>query len=381
MNVFLLAQTLAYPDGGGHFWVYLNWALGLRAAGAEVTWVESIDPKSSHADVLAQMERLRAGLKPYGFDQSIRLLSLRPSDTPPELEALRLTNARALEADLLVNFRYGLPQEILNLFRRTAMIDIDPGLLQHWVSQKQMDFGRHTFYFSTGERLGKPGSKVPDLGLRWHHVHPCVALELWSVTGAAPDAPLTTVSHWQAAEWIVEANGDYYQNDKKSGFLPFLDLPRRVSRPLELALCLGDAEWDQADRRELEGKGWRIANSHVVAGSPALYQQYIRQSYGEFSACKPSCVRFDMAWVSDRTLCYLASGKPAVVEYTGASSYLPQNGAGGIWRFRTLDEAAEAVDAIAADYPNQCRLARALAEEHFDATKQAAKLLDVVRSA
>lgn len=380
MKVTLLAQTLAYPDGGGHFWVYLNWALGLRAAGAEVTWLESIDPKSSPADVVVQVERLRAGLKPYGFDGSISLLSLRPRDTPPELEALRLTPARALEADLLVNFRYGLPQEILNLFRRTALIDIDPGLLQHWVAQKQMDFGRHTFYFSTGERLGQPGSNVPDLGLRWHHVRPCVALELWPVTAAAPDAPFTTVSHWQAAEWIVEANGDYYQNDKKSGFLPFLDLPGRVSRPLELALCLGDTnDWDKADRRELEGKGWRVANSHEVAGSPALYQDYIRRSYGEFSACKPSCVRFSMAWVSDRTLCYLASGKPVVAQHTGASSYLPDGD--GMWRFRTLDEAVEAVNAIAADYPNQCRRARALAEEHFDAATQAGKLLSVVRAA
>ncbi len=175
MKVSLLAQTIGYPEGGGHFWVYLNWALGLRASGARVTWIESIDPKISHHDVVERVAHLRSFLKPYGFDQSIALLSLRSGDIPPDLASLEITGDRAREADLFINFRYGLPQEILDRFRTTALIDIDPGLLQFWVGRNHLALSRHDFYFTIGEGVGRPGGKVSDLGLRWEHIPPCVA--------------------------------------------------------------------------------------------------------------------------------------------------------------------------------------------------------------
>ena len=373
MKVFVHAQTLGYLQGGGHFWVYLNWALGLRAAGAEVTWIESVDPKLSPEDLPERVKQLRTLLQSYGFDKSIGLLSLRPGDVPEPVRDLEISEARAREIDLFINFRYGLAQEILDRFRNTALIDIDPGLLQVWVGQNQLALSRHDHYFTIGEGVGRPGGRVPDVGLNWHHIPPCVALELWPVALAAPGAPFTTVSHWQAHEFVVEADGYWYPNDKRSGFLPFLDLPGRVSRPMELALCLG--EGDGADRKMMEAKGWRIRHAYDVAGTPQDYHSYIQNSYGEFSACKPSSVRFAIAWTSDRTLCYLASGKPAVVQHTGASAILPDRA--GLWRFQTLDEAAEAVEAIAADYPNQCRLARSLAEEVFDARKVTGRVLEI----
>jgi hypothetical protein len=80
------------------------------------------------------------------------------------------------------------------------------------------------------------------------------------------------------------------------------------------------------------------------------------------------------AWVSDRTLCYLASGKPAVVQHTGASRFLPD--AAGLFRFRDLAEAARCLEVVAADYERQAGLARALAEEHFDARKVVRTVLE-----
>ena len=89
---------------------------------------------------------------------------------------------------------------------------------------------------------------------------------------------------------------------------------------------------------------------------------------------KPACVRLQNAWVSDRTLCYLASAKPAVVQHTGPSRFLPE--AAGMFRFRNLQEAARCLEQVAGDYERQCRLARALAEEHFDARKVVGRLLE-----
>jgi hypothetical protein len=179
------------------------------------------------------------------------------------------------------------------------------------------------------------------------------------------------VSHWSAREWVC-FGAESYLNDKRSGFLPFLDLPRHTTQPLELALCLAADE--NEERQGLEARGWRIRHAHEVAATPPEYQCYLQGSRGEFSCAKPSCVRLQNAWISDRTLCYLASGKPAVVQHTGPSDFLPD--AAGLFRFRDLVEAARCLERVAADYDRQCRLARGLAEEYFDARTVVRRVLE-----
>jgi len=115
----------------------------------------------------------------------------------------------------------------------------------------------------------------------------------------------------------------------------------------------------------MESHGWRIRLSPEVAATPESYQAYVQGSRGEFSCAKRSCMKFQNAWVSDRTLCYLASGKPAVVQHTGPSAFLP-NGE-GLFRFSTLGEAAAALEAVNANYERHSRAARQLAETYFDA--------------
>jgi hypothetical protein len=163
-----------------------------------------------------------------------------------------------------------------------------------------------------------------------------------------------------------------YPNDKRCGFLPYLDLPRLTTQRLELALFLSSTE--TSERSMLEGKGWLVRDSKEATGSLWAYRQYIRGSRGEFSCAKPSCARLQNAWISDRTICYLASGKPAVVEHTGPSRFLPD--AAGLYRFRSLEEAARYLEAVASDYPRQCQNAHALAEEYFDARKVVQSVLE-----
>jgi len=164
-------------------------------------------------------------------------------------------------------------------------------------------------------------------------------------------------------------------NSKRAGLMPFVELPRRTSRPMELAICLGDRPEDAEDRRLLEEHGWRVRHAAEVAGDPVSYRDYIRSSRGEFSCVKPSCLLFSNGWVSDRTLCYLASGKPVVVQDTGPTPLLPRDE--GMFRFSTLDEAVAAVAAVDARYEHHGRAAREIVEEHFDAKDVAARVLDV----
>jgi hypothetical protein len=102
-----------------------------------------------------------------------------------------------------------------------------------------------------------------------------------------------------------------------------------------------------------------------VAGSSDRYQSYIRRAKGEFSCAKPAYVLLQTAWVSDRTICFLASGKPALVEHTGPSRFLPEDS--GLLRFHDLPSAVRSLEAVAADYSEHARSARAVAEEYFDA--------------
>jgi len=124
----------------------------------------------------------------------------------------------------------------------------------------------------------------------------------------------------------------------------------------------------------MEPRGWRLREAWDVSSTPGQYRAYVQRSRGEFSCAKPAYVSLDTAWVSDRTLCYLASGKPAVVQHTGPSRILPD--AEGLVRFRSIEEAARALAAVEADYERHCRQARALAEEQFDARRVVARVLE-----
>jgi hypothetical protein len=259
------------------------------------------------------------------------------------------------------------------------MIDIDPGLLQIWMTQGLVVLPRHDVYFSISEVVGEPGARFPDCGLKWHYTPPCVALDWWPACRASEDAPFTTVSNWSTDEWI-DFGGELYRNDKRSGFLPFLDLPRQVAQPLELALCLQAderlrlADHEAEEQRTLQQKGWRVRHAHAVTATPWDFQAYVQSSRGEFSCAKPSYVHLQTTWLSDRTPCYLASVKPAIVQHTGPSRFLPD--AAGLFRFRHVLEAAHYLETAAADYEHHCRLARSLAEEYFDARKVASRVLE-----
>jgi hypothetical protein len=370
-RVCITGDTLSYPEGGGHFWVYLNWALGLRAFGCEVIWLEVVAPEIDAPALSRFYTCLKQRLERYGFGDSLVLCGHVGQD----LDSIANSSWRGLDAaadaDLLINLRYDLSPAILRRFRRTALLDIDPGLLQIWMSEGQIQVSRHDLYFTTGETVGRAGSRCPDVGLPWRYTPPCVALDLWPVAPFAPDAAFSTISHWSGDEWVQQGE-EIYINDKRAGFLPFLDLPRYVSVPLELALRLAPDE--EEDRVMLQDRGWRLVDSRTVSAQPWDYQCYIQLSIGEFSAVKPSCVHLQNAWISDRSLCYLASGKPVVVQHTGPSRFLPD--AEGLFRFHTLEEAATSLKAVKSDYDRHSRMARALAVEYFDAARVTAALLE-----
>ena len=378
LKVCLGAANLDYPEGGGHLWVYLNWALGLRGLGCDVVWLEAVDSNLPREKASVLLATLKSRLEPYGLAEQVALCSTSGEPLHPSLTSGCRSLEEACLADLLLNMAYSTDGIRPECFRRSAMVDIDPGILQIWMVQGLAPIPRHDVYFTIGETVGRPGARFPAAGLKWEYTPPCVALDWWPVQKVPADAPFTTVSHWTSADWF-DYDGQLYRNDKRSGFLPFLDLPKSTTQSLELALCLrADEELrltpdEERERLKLEQQGWRVRHAHAVAATPWDYQRYIAGSRGEFSCAKPSCAGLQNAWISDRTLCYLASGKPAVIQHTGPSRFLPD--AAGVFRFHDVAEAARSLETVATDYDRQCRLARALAEEYFSATKVVARVL------
>ena len=370
-------SVINFSEGGGHFWVYMQYAQGLLGSGCNVYWMEAFRSRGSREMDELMLAPFRARMERYGLGDK---LILYPSDDakiadglPKEYMGLARSEAEAIfeRADLLLNFHYAIAPELLARFRRTALVDIDPGLLQFWISRGQLSVPRHDLYFTTGETVGTPAARFPDCGLKWIHIHPPVCLECWPFFFEQRAEAFSTVSNWDSDDWIVDKE-ETYENTKRVAFLEFADLPRLTSQPLELALFM-KTEKDVQDRKDLEQRGWRIRHSRDVAGTPEAYQAYIRSSRGEFSCAKRSCLKFQNAWVSDRTLCYLASGKPVVVQHTGPSSRLPDGE--GMFRFSTLKEAARAFSAINNDYEKHSRAARQIAEALFDAKQVARQIL------
>ncbi|HYV30739.1 MAG TPA: glycosyltransferase [Candidatus Binatia bacterium] len=370
--------TASFPEGGGHFWVYLQYALALRQLGCEVYWLEGFRSEGSTEREAAALATFRARTKEYGLDEKLILYVMNSqtssSDAPQEYLDRERDEAEAVfaRADLLINFHYAINPGLLARFRRTALIDIDPGLLQFWMSRGQLSVPRHDVYFTTGEGLGRPGGTSPDCGLPWTQIRPAVCLEQWPYVFDPRSETFTTISNWDSSDWVVDLE-ESYENTKRVAFLEFADLPQLTNQPLELALFLR-TERDLAEQSDLEKRGWRIRHSPEVAATPQLYQSYIQHSRGEFSCAKRSYRKFKNAWVSDRTLCYLASGKPVVVQDTGPSAFLP-NGE-GMFRFSTPKGAAKAIETVNQDYEKHCRAARQLAETFFDAKQVAKEILN-----
>ncbi len=401
------ANVVASPRVGGHFWVYLQYALGLRSLGCDVHWLEQVQPTGDAEADAARLATFHDRMSRHGLGDRYLLYSSPKPGSRGDRVYLNRSQASAdalfRRADLLLNFHYAMDPELLARFRRSALVDIDPGLLQFWIGAGQLHVARHDLYFTIGETVGTPHARFPDGGFAWERFRSPIWLPAWPCVSRPATRAFTTVSSWWGGrgggEWVRLGKDEYYDNNKRASFLGFVELPRRTGKTLELALSLGEgvpierapAEASQRgetpahahatgypseeqDMALLRRHGWRLRHARDVAGSPEEFQAYVQRSRGEFSCAKPSCMAFQNAWISDRTLCYLASGKPVVVQDTGPSAILP-NGL-GMFRFRSLDEAAEALAAIDADYAKHSRAARELAEAFFDAHAVLPPLLD-----
>jgi hypothetical protein len=353
----LVAGALANKVGyGGEAWVRLSYVLGFRRLGLETFFVEEIERASDDSigyfsEVVERFGLAAALLDPDGDPVY---------GEPPE------------ETDLLVNISGNLRSErSLGLARRRAYVDIDPGFTQIWQAQGALSLEGHDVYFTIGENIGHPGCPIPTNGIDWRPTRPPVVLSDWPVAANGIADRFTTVASWRGGYGALEFEGAHY-GAKVHEFRKFVELPGRAPGTFELALDIHSDEKD--DLALLRENGWQLVDPQEVARDPLEFRGYVQGSGAEFSVAQGIYVETGSGWFSDRTVRYLASGKPALVQDTGFTRSIPAGE--GLLAFRTLEEATEGAREIAADYDRHTRAARRLAEEEFDSDRVLSRLLE-----
>ncbi len=369
-----------YPKGGGNFWVPLQYVLGLRRLGIDAYWLELLSGTGDAARDRNLIARFVAGTKRLGIADRVLVLympdgreSERQEWNYPPSARLREIAARMRDG-VLLNLCNSIPAHCRRGFAQSVLYDIDPGMLQLWSTQWSMGVGEHDLYFTVGQSIGRPECPAPTLGVNWHRVWPIVDLPAWPRQFTEGRRYSTITQWWNGDHKYDILGGELYDHNKRTSFLEFVEMPRLSGLELELAANITAEEVE--DRALLAENGWRLVQPHDVAGTPWSYRRYIQASRGEFSCAKPSFVKLTPGWISDRTVCYLATGRPCVVQAAGAERHLPRSL--GLQFFTTKSEAAEALRSVEKDYERACREARRLAEEFFAAGVVIPRVLEIL---
>lgn len=374
MKAVVTGMIATYPVGGVA-WDYVQYALGLERLGFEVYYLED-----TGLDTYDPVKREYGGDGRYGaafLERSLATLSatlarrwhLRAADGTTHGLAPGDFRDVLAEAALLLNVSgSALVRDEYLRCRNKILIDTDPGW-NHFRNYPRWDarpdwmgthgWRAHDHFFTYAARIGAPGCALPTLGIDWQPTRPPVVLELWRPK--PPGERWTTVMTWRNFPESIEYRGRRY-GAKELEFDKIEALPGRTAAGLEVAV--GGSGPPVERWRSL---GWSVIDSHSVSATPGDYRDYIERSRGEFSVAKNVYVATRSGWFSCRTVCYLAAGRPAVIQDTDYSDAIPCGE--GLVAFRDLDDAAAGIERVEADYARHQAAARALAAEHFAAER------------
>lgn len=363
------------PFQGGATWAVLQYVLGLERLGCDVFLIEPIKAAALQPSgaSLAQSDNAHCFLQvasDFRLTQRAALLLEGTRETVGLPYGTLLAVAR--RADALLNIS-GMLQDaaLVESIPTRGYLDLDPAFAQLWhVQGIDMGLDRHTHFITIGQAIGQPDCSVPTCGREWITTGQPVVLDLWPAESAARPAVFTTIANWRAYGSLTHEGVFYGQ--KAHSLRPLFGLPARTDIGFELALNIHPDEKD--DLAALRAGGWQLADPRQCAGTPQRYRHYIQQSWAEFGIAKLGYVVSRCGWFSDRSCCYLASGRPVLAQETGFSRFLPVGA--GLLSFGTIDEAVEQIERLAGDYERHARAAREIAETCFDHRRVLPSLLD-----
>ncbi len=266
-----------------------------------------------------------------------------------------------------------------------VFLDTDPGYNQIMLKEKfswSSNVDRwcdsvqaHDQFFTYAENIHHPDCLIPKLNLHWKTTRTSIIREQWpTTTHRTPQgqASWTTVMTWNGFKGQLLYDGIEYKS-KNGEFEKIITMPQHS--PVSFTVAVGGG----APTEQLTTYGWKTVDAPLSTLTPQQYQEFIVQSRGEFSIAKHVYVALRTGWFSSRSTCYLASGRPVVVQDTGFSHYLPVGE--GLLTFQTQEEAIDAIQEVEGNYTRHCHTAQAIAEEYFDSDKVLEQLTeDVLRT-
>ena len=375
-----LAQT---PRQGGHTWQFLNYLLGFKQLGWEVLFVDRIEPAmcvdaagaAAKFEDSVNLEYFLRIMRAFGFEDQFSLLYNKGEQVigVPRAEVIERTRTAAA----LINVMGFLDDaEILGAAQRRVFLDTDPGFGQMWCDLGLANlFTGHDDYVTLAENIGQPECAIPTCGLEWIPWRQPVVLDQWPAQSDVGGA-FTSIGSWRGPYAPIEHRGVTY-GLRVHEFRKFAALPGLTRGKFEVALDIASVETRDMDL--LKANGWSLADPALVAADPWVYREYIQRSAAEFMATKGMYVQTRSGWLSERSICYLASGRPVLAQDTGLAKLYPTGK--GLLLFSTLEEAADGVTEILGNYAAHCKAARDLAEEYFHSDKVLGDLLRKLRLA
>jgi len=379
MTTAVVGGALANKAGyGGEAWIRMSWVMGLRRLGIDAWLVEDLASATctdrDGAPAAARDSYNRAYFEDVVATFGITERAVLRVDAGAETYGAGAAGLAALadDAELLINIGGHLPTELFPRAKR-VYIDIDPGWTQFWHDSRDPGarLGGHDAFYTIAENLGTSRCPIPTGGLAWRTIRQPVVLADWPVTPGPGPGRFTTVATWRNPFGPI---GDGTLGAKHHEFRRFVELARGSGTAHELALRIDPS--DGADRKLLAANGWLVVDAAEVARTPADFQAYVQGSGAEFSPAQGVYAHTTSGWFSDRSVRYLVSGRPVLVQDTGLADHLPVGE--GLVTFASLAEARAGEARIEADYPAHAEAARAIAERYFDSDVVLGRLLEEV---
>jgi hypothetical protein len=373
LRILVSGRIASTPNQGGATWAVLQYLVGLRELGHDVWFVEAIPAAQvcpagaglAGSDNVAYAERVLSRL---GFGG--RWAAVAEGTT--QAAGLDYRSLAAGRFDVHVNLSGCLREpELVAAIPVRIYVDLDPAFTQVWHGVDGHDLGLdgHTHFATVGSGIGTPACPVPTGGIGWYHTLPPVVLSRWTPAAGITRPAMTTVANWRSYGSTVFDGVSYGQ--RAHSFRAFLDLPRATHVALRPALAIDPGEVE--DLAALARGGWSLVDPAAVAGSPEAYRDFVRSSRGELSIAKSGYVASRSGWFSDRSACYLASGRPVVAQDTGFGRRLPTGE--GLLAFSTTAEAVDALERVDADYARHSAAARRIATDELDSAAVLGDLL------
>jgi hypothetical protein len=368
----------------GVIWQHIHYIVGLQRLGHDVYYIEDsarlpYNPETfevnNEFDYAARL--LNRLSREFGFKNRWAFCARYLPRNPTAGLPLKKIRQLYRDADAILNI-CGAQEfnDDLLVSDRILYIESDPGVEQIKIDKRTkltIDYlRRHRALFTFGENVGTKGFPVSTHGFKWFPTRQPVVTEFWKTSRAAPRAAVfTSVANWSTSGLKdIIWRGDKYLWSKSREFLRFISAPKKSGETFELATNIEDVK----TRAKFLRNGWRLQCPLQLSVDYWLYRDYVRRSKGEFTVAKDQYVRLNTGWFSDRSACYLAAGRPVIIQETGFRTIY--GGGAGLLSFRSLSEIVDAVKTINADYAKHSRAARALAREFFEAEKVLKSILD-----